>query len=137
MKPTFFSDRDLGKTFPAALRAAGILIEEHARHFAHDTKDEVWIAEVASRGWVAVTHDGRIRYKPNEIAAVREGRLGLIVLVGKVRHAELAANFVRSVARIEAFVAAQERPFIAKLYRASPSELARSPAAAGRIERWV
>lgn len=106
-------------------------------HFEHDTADETWIAVVAAKGWVAITHIERIRYTPNEKAAVMRARLGLIVLVGKVRHAQHAENFVRGIAKIEAFVAAQERPFIAKLYRATPAELARNTDATGRIERWV
>lgn len=137
MKPTFFTDRDLGKSVPAALRAAGISVEAHAQHFAHDTPDEEWIAAIAAQGWVAVTHDGRIRYKPNEKQAVLDAGLALIVLVGKARHAELSENFVRSISRIEAFLEREAPPLIAKLYRPTPSELERNPEAPGRIERWM
>jgi hypothetical protein len=56
----FFTDRDLGLTFPAILRSAGLRVERHADHFAPDCPDEMWLRDVANRGWIAVTHDGRI-----------------------------------------------------------------------------
>ncbi len=130
----FFTDRDLGLQFPDILRAAGLRVERHADHFAPDCPDEEWLEAVGGRGWVAVTHDARIRHKPNELAAVTESHIGLLVVVGKVPHAELARSFVATSRRILRFLASHERPFIAKVYRPSPHELARNPNAPGRIE---
>ncbi|MGH9423743.1 MAG: hypothetical protein ACRD3J_27460 [Thermoanaerobaculia bacterium] len=64
MNEVFFTDRDLGTRFPEILRAAGLLVERHADHFAPDTPDEEWLEAIGRRGWVALTHDMRIRYKP-------------------------------------------------------------------------
>ena len=132
---TFFTDRDLGKQFPAELVSAGISVEPHASHFKHNTPDEEWLAEVGRRGWVAVTHDQRIRYKPNELAAVsarcrapRPDRATPMPM--------LAKNFIASIARIERFFDRHRAPLIAKVYRAPPSELQRFPLAVGRIEQW-
>ena len=36
-----------------------------------------------SKGWVAVTHDQPIRYKPNELAAVTAHKAALLVVVGR------------------------------------------------------
>ena len=66
MSRVYFTDRDLGKQFGAILKSAGLRVERHADHFRHDTPDEKWLAEVGRRGWTALTHDGRIRYKPTE-----------------------------------------------------------------------
>lgn len=135
--PEFFTDRDLGKQFPEALRQAGLTVHGAHEHFAHDTPDTVWIAEVSRRGWIALTRDQRIRYKPNELAAVLDGGLGLIVLVGQATSAELAENFIRTRGRIESFVDRHDPPFIAGLSRPSTAERARRPDAPGRIElRW-
>lgn len=82
MNPTYFTDRDLGKKFPEILRAAGLQVERHADHFQHDTPDEEWLREIGNRRWIAVTHDARIRYKPNEKRAVVENRVALLVIVG-------------------------------------------------------
>jgi hypothetical protein len=39
----FFTDRDLGKQFPARLREAGLAVERHADHFAADAPDSAWL----------------------------------------------------------------------------------------------
>jgi hypothetical protein len=91
---------------------------------------------VGRRGWVAVTHDTRIRYKPNELDAVVRHRVRLLVIVGKASFPDLADSFVATRARIETFLSQAQAPFIAKVYRASPTELEQDPTAAGRIEHW-
>lgn len=85
MTPVYFTDRDLGKQFPDILRAAGLTAERHAEHFAHDTADEDWLQAIGQRGWVAITHDGRIRYKTNEREAVLRHNVSLLVIVGKAK----------------------------------------------------
>jgi hypothetical protein len=133
---TYFTDRDLGKRFPEVLAAAGVSVETHHRHFAPDAEDDEWIPAVAERGWIAVTHNKRIRYTPNELTAVFDSGLGLIALIGQATTLDLAHNFVRTHQRIELFVAEHQAPYIAKVYRPPPREVERNPDAAGRIEIW-
>lgn len=45
-----------------------------------DTKDHVWIPQVAALNWVVVSRDTRIMRKPVEVAAVRSHGLRLVVL---------------------------------------------------------
>jgi hypothetical protein len=132
----FFTDRDLGTLFPEILKGAGFTVERHGDLFPPDCPDEDWLAEVGKREWVALTHDARIRYKPNELAAVVRHRVRLLVIVGKAPFRDLAASFVATRKRIEAFLEGALPPVIAKVYRATPEQLAENPAAAGRIERW-
>jgi hypothetical protein len=134
---TFFTDRNLGHKFPDILRAAGLNVEEHDDHFGPTTPDVEWIAAVASRNWIAVSRDERIRYKPNERRAVFDARLGLLLVIGNATHPELAMNFVRTAGPIMAFLSRRNAPFIAKVYRPSPAEVARNPQAAGRIDLWL
>lgn len=136
MSPVFFTDRDLGKKFPQILRDAGLMVERHADHFVPDCPDEQWLEEIGRRGWVAVTHDGRIRYKPNELAAVVQHRVPLLVVIGHVPYSELAQAFVATQARIFDFVDRHKPPYIAKVYRPSAGDVTRNPAAPGRIELW-
>ena len=136
MSRVFFTDRDLGKRFPETLAAAGLRVERHADHFAHDCPDEIWLEEVGRRGWVAVTHDGRIRYKPNELAAVVRHKVALIVVIGKLPYPLLAHSFVATWARIDSFLDIHTPPFIAKVYRASKSDLEADPTASGNITLW-
>lgn len=80
--------------------------------FAPDAPDAAWLAKSSDNEWIAITHDKRIRYKPNELAAVIEHKAALLVIVGNAPLADLAANFVAMKDKVIAFVAGQERPFI-------------------------
>jgi len=130
----FFTDRDLGKQFPEILRSAGLTVEIHTDHFASTCPDEEWLHVVGRQGWIAITHDARIRYKPNELAAVVLHRVALLVVVGKARYPELARSFVTTLPRIERFLARHAPPFIAKVHRASLSPSKGSTP--GRVELW-
>ena len=136
MSLIFFTDRDLGSAFPATLAEHGLRVERHAAHFPPACPDEEWLSAVGSRGWTAVTRDTRIRYKPNELAAVVRHRVALLVVVGHAPHAELAANFVRTAARITAFLERHTPPLIAKVYRPHPNDLTRNPRAPGSVSLW-
>jgi hypothetical protein len=80
----FFTDRDLGRRFPALLREAGVLVEQHDDHFGPDTRDEEWIGEIGQLGWVALSRDARIRYSPLALNVLMEKGTQLFVLVGKL-----------------------------------------------------
>jgi hypothetical protein len=132
----YFTDRDLGKRFGEILKTGGLTVERHDDHFAPDTPDDVWLAEIGKRGWIALTHDSRIRYKPNERDAVMRHGVGLLVIVGKAPFPDLAQAFVATLSRIEHFLAGHKPPFIAKVYRPSPAENARNAGSPGRVELW-
>jgi len=132
----FFTDRDLGTRFPDILVAAGLEVRRHSDHFPPDCADEVWLEAVGKEGWIAVSHDTRIRYKPNELAAVVRRRVRLLVVIGKAPFPQLAKHFVATVPTIKRFVAGHAAPWIAKVYRPSPSELARNPDSSGSVVLW-
>lgn len=48
--------------------------------FAPDTPDSQWLAEAGREGWLVITRDKRIRYRPAEKEAVREHGVGCFVL---------------------------------------------------------
>lgn len=130
----FFTDRDLGRTFPDILikaKLSAMRVERHSDHFAHDAPDEVWLKEVGRRGWFVLTRDQRIRYRPNEKSAIFDFTVGLFVLIGNARHKDLAENFIATYPAIEGFARNNERPFIAKIYRPSKSK------PKGRVEKWL
>lgn len=136
MSFVYFTDRDLGKRFPEILKSGGLTVERHADHFAHDTPDETWLEEIGKRRWIALTHDRRIRYKPNELNAVVQHRVALLAIVGNAPFPDLARAFVNSLPVVENFLRRHNPPFIAKVYRPSPAETARRSTAPGRIEPW-
>ena len=117
--------------------AVGLRIGKAFRHhFAHDCPDSEWLAAVAAKGWVGLTHDKRIRYKPNELAAVVAHKVALLVVVGDAPFAELAKAFVATSPDVLKFVAEHQPPYIAKVYRPSPAEVSADPSATGRVELW-
>jgi len=132
----YFTDRDLGLKFSEILKDAGLTVERHRDHFDPDCPDEEWLHSVGKRGWIALTHDTRIRYKPNERAAVERNNVRLLVMAGAAPYPELAFAFVRTHHHVEAFLVREHAPLIAKIYRATPRDLAKNSEALGRIERW-
>lgn len=91
---------------------------------------------VGAKEWVAITHDTRIRYKPNEREAVIRHGVKLLVVIGKAPFADLAQNFVATMPKIQRFLIQHDAPVIAKVYRPSPSQLSADPNAAGEISQW-
>ena len=136
MSRIYFTDRDLGKQFPRILAEAGIVVERHGDLFQPEGSDEEWLEHCGTNGRIGVSHNSRIRYVPNELQAVKRFKVPLLILVRQATTAELAHNFVRTLPRIEAFLEGRSPPFIAKVYRATPAELAKSAAAPGRVELW-
>ena len=136
MSRVYFTDRDLGKQFPRILAEAGIVVECHGDLFQPEGSDEEWLGHCGTNGRIAVSHNKRIRYVPNELEAVKRFKVPLLILVGQATTPELAYNFVRSLPRIEAFLDGRSPPFIGKVYRGTPAELAKVIAAPGRVELW-
>ena len=116
-EPVYFSDRDLGRRFPEVLVAAGVRVQRHDEHFGPETPDEAWIREVARRGWVAITRDGRIRYSPLALAVLQKSGARLFVIVGKLTTDEAIAVFLRLRDEIAAYAQSQSGAFIAKIRR--------------------
>ena len=136
MSRVYFTDRDLGKRFPAILSAAGLTVERHHDLFPPDGSDEQWLEYCGTQHRIALTHNERIRYTPNELAAVVLYRVPLLVVSGKAPFPVLAENFVRTLPKIEAFLGAQKPPCIAKVYRPTPAELACDPEKSGSVALW-
>jgi hypothetical protein len=132
----YFTDRDLGKQFPEILRAGGLDVRRHADLFPPTCPDEAWLEAIGKRQWVALTHDRRIRYKPNEQAAVIRHGVALLVIIGKATLPDLAKSFLMTILAVEAFLDGYSPPFIAKVYRAEGAKLERNPDSPGRIEYW-
>ena len=116
---TLFIDRDIwSHRLDATLRAEGIPFVAHRDHFADDTPDAEWIAAVAERGWTILTRDRRIRYRANEVAAVRRGRLHMFALTsGNVSAAETATIVVKAWPAIRHAVATTPPPMMWSITR--------------------
>ena len=79
-----------------ALTEAAITFVAHHDLFEHDTPDEIWLCAAADKGWLVVTRDQRIRYRANELAAMRRARLHVFVFTqGGLTGAETGSILVR------------------------------------------
>lgn len=113
----FFIDRSLGvEPIRNKLVEAGVAVEIHDDHFKRDEEDRVWLQEVGKRGWVILTKDQRLRYRPLEIAALRSSKARVFVLVaGNLRGFEIAAVFHEALPRILKTLNKYSGPFVARL----------------------
>jgi len=77
-QPEFFFDRSLGKISARRLREEGHVVHLIAEYYPDDAQkiaDEDWISEGCRRGWVLLTKDRRIRYRAQELGALKDGYL--------------------------------------------------------------
>ena len=98
---------------PRELLARGWRIEIHDHHFARDTADEDWLKDVSARGWVVVTQDTKIRYRPAEKEAYLAAQARLfIVTSGGVTAEETVALLERVRDKLERIAGLEAGPFI-------------------------
>lgn len=85
----------------------------HDDHFSQDIKDPELLAAVARRGWVFLTQDARIRYRPREVDALYNASLRAFVFACANLSAEATvAVFAKARKRVERIAAAETPPFI-------------------------
>lgn len=107
----FFVDRSLGRrNVPEALRAEDWVLRTH--HEVYGDRDEQvpdaeWLELCGREGLPVLTKDRRLRYRREEIAAIRRfGVQAFVLASGSLRAVEQAARFHRNRDRIEAACAA-------------------------------
>lgn len=93
-------------------------VEVHDDHFAADTPDEEWLAEVGSRGWAVLSKDEHIRKRPLELQAAATAKVALFVLVSKGLTADqMASIFEAGLGRMQTVHSTTAKPFICLVYR--------------------
>jgi predicted nuclease of predicted toxin-antitoxin system len=136
-RPTFFVDRSLGaRDVPDALRGAGALVEVHDDHFAADTPDIVWLAEVGTRGWIVLTKDSRIRRHPLELQTLLAANVAAFMLTATdLTGADMGRVLVAALPRLSALVRSRARPFIATISRQGQVTIIQGGARRGGVRR--
>jgi len=117
-QPVIFIDEALGRHVIAnALRAAGARVEVHADHFTPGERDEIWLAEVAGRGWIVLSKDLRIRYRGLALKAIERTLARVFVLKRSedLTGPEMAEIFVQALPAIYRKARDPFPPFIAKV----------------------
>jgi hypothetical protein len=105
-EPFVFVDRSLGRiAVPNALRAAGIELVTLAEHYGipadESVEDTTWIREAASRGWIMIMKDERIRRRPAERILINElGARCFCLANANLAAAAMARRYLDNWARI-------------------------------------
>lgn len=112
---TFFLDRAAeSKALYSALKAKGAKVEMHCEHYKDDEDDQVWLPEVASKGWVIISQN---QFNELERQAIRNanGRAFLVVH-GEMKGDEEAEMVAAAIPKMLRILEANAAPFIARLY---------------------
>jgi predicted nuclease of predicted toxin-antitoxin system len=113
----FFIDRSLGvEPIRTSLVNAGLVVNVHDEHFARDEEDRVWLQTAGESGWVVLTKDQRLRYRPLEIGALRASSARVFVLTaGNLRGAEIAAVFETALPQMCRILHSRPGPFLMRV----------------------
>lgn len=116
---TLFLDRNFGnKIIVQELRDAGYQAEIHDDHLKLDAPDEEWIEFVAKKGWLALTKDKNIKYRTNEIQAIKSYKAMVLVVRAKNTTAkDIVEILIKSYVRIQRFARKTKPPFVAGIDR--------------------
>jgi len=100
----------------AELVKAGLVVEIHDDHFSRDEEDCVWLAAAGERGWVVLTKDQKLRYRPLEISALRASKARVFVLTaGNLRGVEIGAVFLEALPQICKVLESHPGPLVARV----------------------
>ena len=87
--------------------------------FKHDiflpgTDDPIWLRKVGIEGWLSITHDGRIRTRPGERAAIMENGVGCFILTYRqdLQKPEIVRMVFDYLPEMERRFSSTPRPFI-------------------------
>lgn len=82
--------------------------------FPDGTKDPVWLRRVGENGWLAITRDGNIRYRPGEKQAILDHNVGCFIFTYKntMKRERIVQLVLKHIEKIEKAFEATPRPFI-------------------------
>ena len=126
----------MGTGFPAALRAAGFVLEVHDDHFPQKTTDVDWIVPVTELGWIILTKDKSIGRDDREIDTLMIAGGRAYIPAGQMHPSEFSNLLITSRTRLDRHLRQQEKhnrgPYMAKLRRDLKD--ASKP---GSVETWI
>jgi predicted nuclease of predicted toxin-antitoxin system len=112
----FLIDENLSVRFAESLRAIGQDID-HVTEVLYEGAPDTEVLEFAgTNGYFLITKDNRIRYKPNEKAALRRHQVGVFLLGGKnMTFLETYQQLVRNWDRILECAEETQKPFVRRI----------------------
>lgn len=121
-EPVFFTDRDLGKTFPGILRQNGLVVVTYFEAYPDDDRvpDVTWIRTMGRKRLVLLTKDDAVRRDEEAIGAIMDTRAVLVIVRHPGTASEAAEKFLevrRHVARLTAKARKRQEGVIAAVRR--------------------
>ena len=110
----FFIDNNLGEQLAIGMKGFGENVVHLKELFAEDTEDTKWLSYIGNERIFLITRDHKIRWRPAELQALRENKIGAFFLAGKNRkRCDLIQQLVRNWPRIKeyAYTNMDKRPF--------------------------
>lgn len=96
----------------------GVPYIAHHQRFAPDAPDEEWLEVAGREGWIVLTRDKRIRWRPAELEAFRDHKVIVFVLVsGNVSAAETASLISGLYSRIVRLASTAKPPAMYRVTR--------------------
>jgi hypothetical protein len=112
---TFFLDRaSESLALYNALKAQQAHVERHGDHFPDSVDDELWLPEVAAKGWVIISQN---QFNELERLALRNaGGRAFLIVHGDMKAEEEASMIVATLPKMLRILKATAPPFIARIY---------------------
>jgi hypothetical protein len=109
-----FVDGSMPRSVADELRWMGKNAKAKIELFAPDAKDTEWLREVGINGWLAITHDRKIRTRPAERQAILEHRVGCFIFTYRndLKRLEIVQLVLDHIGEMEEKFRTTRRPFI-------------------------
>ena len=109
----FFFDHNLSHKISDGLKAFGENVVHLTELFDPEEKDAEWLQYIGENNLFLITRDERIRYRPAEIKALKQFKVGAFFIGGKNKgRCEIIRQVVRNWPRIKEYAIKNKRPFI-------------------------
>jgi PIN domain-containing protein len=106
------------KVIAERLRQSDVQVAIHDDHFRQNALDEEWLSEVGKRGWIVLTKDDRIRYRPAALESYRRNKVRVFIFgSGEMKAQEMADAFIRALPKIFRLIRNKPAPFFARISR--------------------
>jgi hypothetical protein len=95
-------------------------VEPYSAHFANDNvSDGEWLRLVGEKGWVALSHNKRIRWERDQLSDLMTFGATTFFIIGKGPHAAYARAVLRNINKIRRLLRERPRPFVGRIYQES------------------
>jgi len=112
----FFFDNNLSAKLAHGMREFGEDVVHLTDHFPQNAVDSEWLPFVGEHALVLVTRDEKIRWKPAELRAVKNFKVGAFFLGGKkLDRCQLIQQIVRNWPRMKEIARSERRPFAIRI----------------------